>query len=58
MGRYRVVRYPNSNSWAVELVMGGRSKIVGRLYSAESAAQTEADRLATLDDHKGGFLDA
>jgi hypothetical protein len=38
--------------------MGGRSKIVGRLYSAESAAQTEADRLATLDDHKGGFLDA
>jgi len=58
MGTYRVVRYPNSRNWAVEMVVAGRSKIVSRLYSAEAAAQTEADRLAALDDPKGGFLNA
>jgi hypothetical protein len=57
MSKYRVVRYPNSNRWAVEVLAGGRTKIISRLFSAEIAAQTEADRLAALDSHKGGFLD-
>ena len=52
-----MVRYPNSNRWAVEFLAGGTTKIISRLFSAEIAAQTEADRLAALDSHKGGFLD-
>jgi hypothetical protein len=53
MNRYRVIRVPHSDRWAVEeSIAGGRAEIVGSLYTTAREAHMEADRLTALNTAK------